>query len=257
MSEEVRRKIHLHGLPPARPGELIHGHYALPSLVAAYPGAHLVTIMREPRCRLISHFLFWRGHLDSEMTGWGGWADRMKLARGRLEDFLEKRSLVSQLDNLFTRFLLCPHPGIPEDSCIAPELHDSLYDQALVKLRRFGLIDIVENSALEQNVARWLGREFHMEPRMSRPCGDFPVQLSDELTSDAVDRLRSLSAIDRRLWIHAAHGGYVPNPELLSDTIYATYVARQTSEDLLRAAMTPPSQRRSSPSTAIGCAATL
>src|ERR1041385_7602136 len=53
MSDEVRAKIHLHGLPPARPGELVHGHYALSSLVAAYPGAHLVTVMREPRCRLI------------------------------------------------------------------------------------------------------------------------------------------------------------------------------------------------------------
>jgi hypothetical protein len=256
MSEEVRGKIHLHGLPPARPGELIHGHYALSSLVAAYPGAHLVTVMREPRCRLISHFLFWRGHSDSDMAGWGGWMDRMRLAHGRLEDFLENRSLAAQLDNLFTRFLLSPHPDIPEDSFIAPRHHDRLHDQALAKLRHFGLVDVVENAALERNVARWLGREFHMDAaNVTSLRSDLPVDLFDQLTGRAVERLQSHSAIDRRLWVHAARqADAFPEPEVLAESMFAAYLARQTANFASSAA---PPRYGSPPSPMLGYAASL
>jgi len=259
MSDEVRGKIRLHGLPPARPGELIHGHYALSSLVAAYPDARLVTIMREPRCRLISHFLFWRGHSDSDMAGWGRWTERMKLARGSLHDFLEARSLAPQIDNLFTRFLLHPHPDIPGDSFISPALHDRLYEQALARLGRFALVDVVENAALEQNVARYLGGPFHMDTaNVTVLRSDFPINLSDELTSGAVERLRSLSAIDRRLWIAVARkADAFPDPGLLADALYAAYVEQQTAK-CVSSAPTPLRPRAaSSPPAPSGYAASL
>jgi len=168
--------------------------------------------------------------------------NRMTLARDRLGDFLEDQHLVAQSDNLFTRFLLCPHPDIPADSLIAPELHDSLYEEALAKLGRFGLVDILENPAMAQNFARWFGAEFQMvTSNVTCPRNEFPLCLSDELTPDIVERLLSLTAIDRRLWIHTARkADAFPDPELQADAIYASYVARQTAR--FSVPMTLPSQ---------------
>jgi hypothetical protein len=221
IAESIRRHIYLSGMPDRGCHDLIDGHFSLSSL-ASFRDGRFVTIMREPRCRLISHFLYWRGQSEDELLAWGAWSERVRLAHGRLLEFLANQTLASQIDNLFTRFLLCPHADIPTGAFIPPELHDELYHEAYPKLQQFGLVDLLENPAMEQNIQKWLGREFHMiEDNVSAPRMDLPVSLAEELTVDALTRVWSLSAIDRRLWKHTARRmNAFADPEVHADALF-------------------------------------
>jgi hypothetical protein len=55
-----------------RDERLVRAHMALSTLRAAYPGARFMTVLREPTCRLLSHWVFWRGFTDETGQGLGG-----------------------------------------------------------------------------------------------------------------------------------------------------------------------------------------
>jgi hypothetical protein len=132
--------------------------------------------------------------------------------------------------NLYTRFLLCPHKNIPEDNFIPDALSDELYDEAVTKLKCFELADILENPAMQQNIQRWLQRDFHlMRDNVTVSSNDFPVSLPDELIISlfTLEQLSSLSAIDLRLWGHIARRvDAFQAPEFHADQLFTQYVAR-------------------------------
>jgi hypothetical protein len=59
-----------------RDADLVTGHIARSTLRAAHPSHRLMTILREPRCRVISHWLFWRSVPDADRVAWGSWDAR-------------------------------------------------------------------------------------------------------------------------------------------------------------------------------------
>ncbi len=231
VDEQVRQRIYLHVLPHRGTFDLIVGHFSLASLLAIDPDMRCLTVVREPRCRLVSHFLFWRGRPDPDVTKWGAYADRMRLARGRLETFLTATILAPQIDNLFTRFLLSPHPDIPDEAFIRAEMHDRLYREALVRLERVDLAVLLEDARLERRVSRFLGRRFQLErENVSTPRMDQPLSLDRELTAEALTQLDSLTAIDRPLWSHLARRSVrTKDPEGDAEAIFRGYVAQQTA----------------------------
>src|ERR1700678_3533901 len=94
---ENRAFIHLSPDTIPRDEKLVRAHMALSTLKAAYPGARFMTVVREPICRLLSHYVFWRGFTEQQDKDWGGWAAYSSLARGRLEAFLADRRIACQI----------------------------------------------------------------------------------------------------------------------------------------------------------------
>ena len=204
LPENLRRRILLGGRIPGA-YDFVGGHMALTTLRTSFPTAPLVTLMREPRVRLLSHFLYCRALSDATLASWGRWAERISLARGRLNDVVTNPLLASQLDNVFARFLLHPHAGIPAGDFIPEERHRVLYREAVVRLDEFGHVDLLENPNLERNIGNWLGRNFRMiHDNVTAPAEKYPLDLSDEIDPQTLGRISRLSAIDLQLWIHVA-----------------------------------------------------
>ena len=136
----------------------IAGHISLSTLLEGRPEAQLVTILREPVSRILSHWLFCRAVTDAQLEPWGPeWSTIVQQSRGSLMDFLTASTGASQSDNLTLRYLLRPHPLIPEAGFIDERDDDALSAEALDRLRRFSLVDVSENPVLEINLGRWFG----------------------------------------------------------------------------------------------------
>jgi hypothetical protein len=102
----VRRTIHL---PPAgipEGADLVAGHFAFSSLRRAHGSAQLITVLREPVCRLLSLWLFWRQHDDAMLAPWGKWGDSVRMSRRPLAEFLRAPLVGCQTDNQLLRMLL-------------------------------------------------------------------------------------------------------------------------------------------------------
>jgi hypothetical protein len=234
IAEGLRDQIFLDRQPPHYGYAIIAGHKSLSSLQAAYRDQPLVTVMREPRIRLLSHYLFWRFLPDDNLALWGRYGDHMKLARAPLGDFLQQQTIACQTDNIFTRFLLGPHPDIPVDDFIAERTHQALFRDALAKLVCFDFIDLIENSGIERRLSDWLGRDAKLKLHNETvPNAEGAINLRLELTPAAVQRMQSLTAIDRQLWIYLAEQlGVFPDAASRGEQLFARYVEIQTESHL-------------------------
>lgn len=225
VSEEIRRSIYLEQLPEGE-FEFVGGHIGLTSLRARYPRARLITVMREPRIRLISYFCHWRSASDEVLASWGDYASRIRLSHGRLSNFLFQDSIANHIDNVFARFLLYPHRDIPDDDFIDHRLHGILYREAKKKLNDFQFIDVLENPHLGNNLAMWLGLPFRL--RWDHDTGvrdDLKSDLAEEFSEATHRRLRTLTAIDSRLWaIYARRIRGVFRRSRWADGLLTTYV---------------------------------
>jgi hypothetical protein len=140
--------------------DYITGHVSFSSFRQRYPTAQYVTFCREPICRIVSFWLFWRGWSDEQLRDWGEFGELVALARNPLEHFLAQKRLAVQFDNLYVRMLLWPHPLLPEDDLIDPRNDAMLLRDATKLLSRFSYTDLVENPALARNLEAWLERPF-------------------------------------------------------------------------------------------------
>jgi len=188
LDAEVRSVIHLEGLPPAEGADLVAGHFAYSTLAKARPGARFMTVLREPRSRLLSLWMHWRAT----------WQERQPFA-----EFLDYPQAGYQTDNIALRMLLWPHPQIPDAGFIDAAFDQRLGDEALARLESFDFSDTVENPSLERNVRDWLVRPF-AQPRVNETARMPPAlrgSLGDELTAEALARLDQRSRLDRLLWL--------------------------------------------------------
>ncbi len=181
---------------------LVRAHMSASTLRAAYGGGQFVTVLREPVCRLLSHFVFWRSFPPAALADWGGWAGRMALARGPLAAFLESPEIACQIDNVALRLLLWPHERIPDGGFIPPEEDAGLLDAARASLARFDHVGIAEAPDFWARLAAWLGRDFTPQRVNETPNlpPDARLDLAAELTSEAWARLEARTRLDRVLW---------------------------------------------------------
>jgi hypothetical protein len=157
MDESLRRQIYSSPSSLPEHANLVAGHFALSTLLTAYPLAQRLTILREPFSRLLSHWLYWRQYADTDLAAWGDWAAQVRMSRQPLVDFLSASSLACQTDNLMLRMLLWPHPLITADHFINPVHDHRLLRDAMMRLRNFDFVDVLEDGALVDNLQRWLG----------------------------------------------------------------------------------------------------
>ncbi len=199
----AEQRAEIYDAPEAMPRAqtLVCGHFALTTLRAAYPGAQLVTVLREPVSRLLSHWMFWRKQQDDALAGWGRWGDVVRQARRPLREFIAEPQLAAQTDNVTLRMLLWPNPMVPAGGFIDPAHDAELLREARRRLDGFALAEIVEGPVVPR-LAAWLGRE--VTCRRLNETADMPepqrTPLDRQLDAATLALLDERSRLDLALW---------------------------------------------------------
>jgi len=224
---ENRPNIYMDVLPEGD-FDFIAGHMALSTLKARFPEGRYMIVLREPRVRLVSLFLYWRSLPETELARFGSWSSLLRLSQSGLFDFLVAKKLACQTDNLFARLLLRPHAAIPDGDFTPSSERHALYEEAKRKIDEFDFVDLLENPKLEGNISFSLTRPFRLCRDNETPVrSDLPIDIEKELSEDVRNRLESLTEIDRQLWAHVAQRQDLLNDKSPSaDHRFAAYVKR-------------------------------
>jgi hypothetical protein len=202
IGRELRANIYLDWTNAPAEAELIAGHFALSTLREKFPAARMMTVLREPISRVLSHWLYWRTQDDAHLVPWGAWANVMCQARRPLAEFLACEEVACQLDNYYVRAVLWPDPKVPDGDFI-DRMHDrALVRQAAARLKRFDFVDVMENPRFQSNLEEWVGRPVdYLRFNETAPVpADFKSALHDELTPLAFGLLEARTRLDRELW---------------------------------------------------------
>jgi hypothetical protein len=223
---------------------MIAGHFARQTIESRFPGSNLITILREPRARLLSHWFYLGNYTDDVLALYGDWGQTMALARCSLAKFISAPAIACHTDNLMTRMLLWPHDRIPPAGFIAPQDDTMLIAAARAAIDRFRFTDVLENvtmydrlmsflrQAYGQTVWSRLERLIYARRAASRneaapPQPSARQPMADELTDQCLSLLDQRSRLDRHLWRHVA-ARVLPQVELdaLADKSYQRTVGR-------------------------------
>lgn len=227
LSDELRERT----LPePAafRDYDAAIGHFSLSSLLAGFDPADVLTVLREPRCRLLSHHQYWRNLGDDEIDDHDTWADINALAH-ELEfgDWLADPRSAYQTDNLFARMLVPHHPGIRPDAFIADDDVPAVLEATLEEVDRLGWVDVIERGeAVWLDLGRRLGvRLDQVRENVTVERAGRPNPVDQLLGPTAADRLRERTVIDRAVWLAVAERRGVRDPDGLADVAWSRRVA--------------------------------
>ena len=200
-SPEIARTVYLdtNKMPDAR---LAMGHFSRSTLANRYRNAQLLTFLREPQTRLLSHWVYWRATPVEHLALWGGWRDCVEISHGSLKAFLTDPRIACQTDNIVTRMLLWPDQRFGNDAFITPDQDASLLKSALKQLDTFSYCDIIENASFRDSLSRWLGADLPMEHLNSteRVPGNLRLRLDKELDSGTMALLDARCRLDTCLW---------------------------------------------------------
>lgn len=182
--------------------DLVAGHFTPTTTRARYPGARDLTVLREPRTRLLSQWLFTRAHTDRELRQWPGYADLIRASRDPLVDYLADPGNAAHTDNLMVRFLTWPHDAAPPDRFISPRDADRLLEAARQTLSGFSHADALEAPGFVPRLSRWLGTEVRLETRNAMPHipPDLRPDVEAEARGPAADLLIERNVLDTALW---------------------------------------------------------
>jgi hypothetical protein len=202
----IRRQIALDPTELPADAQFISGHIAPSETRARFPEADHFTVLREPRVRLVSNWLFARAHSDFNLRRWRGLATWMRTARSNLSGYIANPHVAAHVDNVSVRFLLWPHDLIPSDGFIDPIHDDELFEEAVAMLDTFAYVGIVEDPDYVADLGEWFGRPLSL-PRLQQVSGlpqpDCP-DLPAEVSGSGADLLQRRTRIDARLWGHLA-----------------------------------------------------
>lgn len=204
--ERNRGFVHLsaQSIPPAE--RVVRAHMSYATLREAYPTGRIMTVLREPVCRLLSHYVFWRGFAEEKHRDWGGWGEISALAREPIDVFLAEPRLACQIDNVATRLLLWPHKLIPADGLIDPAHDAELLAAARARLDGLAFADCSENPWFAGNLEAFLG----VAPRFGRHNVSPPLPRALRLDFDTIwtrpvqAQVTRLTRLDAALWRNLA-----------------------------------------------------
>jgi predicted nuclease with TOPRIM domain len=231
MSPGLRQQIY-ETLPPANGIDFVFGQIAYSTLIQGRPTARLMTVLREPRSRILSLWMYWRSFSDEDDAIAGAWGRVRRLTRQPLAEFLNHPEAACQTDNVYVRRLLWPHPLIPDDGFIDSASDERLTSEAAARLKAFDFADVIENPRLEDNVRAFLARPFVYRRVNETPPmpSELRVPLEQELTREALLLVEHCSRLDRELWrALAAERIAGADPTALSDDTFRRTVTRHAA----------------------------
>jgi hypothetical protein len=203
LSADAMQYVHLtHGDLPAD-ADFIGGHFSLHTLETRYPSARLLTVVREPTSRLLSHWAFWRSAPPGGNRSWGEWAKYTGIAREPLEEFLTRPEIACQTDNVLARMLLFPHAAISSSSFIVEACDDFIIQACIQKLDRFSFTGVLEDTGLWTKLSAYVGRSVsEKREKVTRPTpSEFRTHLAEALSYKNWEIMQKRSRLDLRLWV--------------------------------------------------------
>ena len=210
--------------------DFVCGHISPATTRARFPHATEMTILREPKARLVSHWLFSRTYQDFMLRGWGAWADDVKAARVPLSEFLANPRIAYYTDNAITRFLITPHDLTPFDRFIDEADDDAVLEAAFASLDRFHFLGVLEDPDLATSLSTWLGHDVRIE-RANETQPLPPTRRCDvgAECAGAAELLAARTRLDARLWDRLATPTSLvtdDSPAEERDRIFAAAIAR-------------------------------
>lgn len=203
-----------HFTPETLPADadLVLGHLAPGTTMERYPQGRFLTMLRDPRLRLLSQWIHSRSLSDFDLRHYGTEGRAFRVARLPLRDYLDHANLAPNVDNTITRFLTWPHPLLAQDAFIDPAHDDELLAAARARLDRFDHVGLVEDPRAMQRLSDWLG--VTVQPVRENERTGVPkrrrTDIHGELDPATVAHLDHRTRLDRQLWWYVA-------PRLLDD----------------------------------------
>lgn len=201
LSPRVRRQLIMTPEDIPADADAVFGHIAASTTAARFPVANRLTVLREPRSRLVSHWLFSRAASDFQLRFLGAWGQYVKTARRPLTEYLANRDVAFYTDNLMTRFLVWPHPLAPVDAFIEDRHDQELAEAAVSAFDGFDFIGLIEDPKMKTDMAMWLGRELVLPQSNTSPA--LPKSLQCDVpaeASGAADLIGQRCRIDALVW---------------------------------------------------------
>lgn len=204
MALAFRRRFLLTEDPPIE-SDYLAGHLSTPHSRRRMPDAQHLLVLREPRARVISHWLFARSFTPVELWAWGEWGNYLRLTHGPLQEFVADPRVACMHDNLVVRLLVGPDPRIPVEGMIQRKHDDELLAIARKRLADYDFVGLLEDRRLVPKIEGWLGQVLTLQrinearplPAKRRPDIDTEVRAA---TPVLLERTR----LDRQLWLDVA-----------------------------------------------------
>ena len=136
----------------------VFGHFTLPTLMRLAPLADIATVLREPRARLLSYYVYLRCKVALR-TMWAPY-DVYVPAERPLAGFLAEPRVAVQTDNRFCRVVMHGDPRVRPGEFIDEADLEPLAAASVERLDRLGFVGLLE----DREVAwRGVGRLFGVE----------------------------------------------------------------------------------------------
>ncbi|MFK7919958.1 MAG: hypothetical protein AB8G14_17920 [Ilumatobacter sp.] len=196
--------IAVHGGGDLTGFDVAMGHFGINSFRRHFALDEIMTVLREPRSRLLSLRTFWGSWSAERHADWDPYDASRRAADSSWEAFLTAPALASQTDNLVARMLVSPHVKVPLDGFIDPDDYEEIFDIARAVLDDLGFCDVVESgAALWSGLSEWLDCPIEAERSLVTqvPPG---TEWSSSITSLSERALSQRTSIDARLWQLAA-----------------------------------------------------
>ena len=197
--------------------DAVAGHLTLPTLLTRFELGDIATVVREPRCRLLSHYEYWRG-LDAEARDRElPWASSRSAATLDFAEWLADESIAYQSDNTLIRQLV-DDPAIPENRFIANDDLARLAKLAGRCIDQLGFVGLVEEGdAVFDRLGRFVGHR--LERRRINVTNREPSRAVDltAIFEHSTHVLASRTAGDALVWRAAARRVGIANPEVLAE----------------------------------------
>jgi hypothetical protein len=206
----------------------VSGHLRLSTLLQLTPSESIGTILREPRARLLSQYVYWR-------TQPGEGAPQFQpreYALRPLDVFLSEAAVAHANDNLVCRMLLDPDPRLPIRDFIASSDVEAIASDAAAKVDALGFVGLLElGDAAWQGLSRLFGvalapdRQNVTARRRLRPDAE---PLAHPATARTIELLEARTRADALVYEHvlAAAGHGAEARAWLSDAAFANQLVQ-------------------------------
>lgn len=203
--------------------DFVYGHLQFQFTKQAYPHHRFLMLMREPRARLVSHWLYWRSVSDEDLLPWGEWGEWVKSARQDFGAFLSDPRSFSQTDNVAARMLLQPHEAIPDGELIRRSDFAALERSLAEALKFIDLLAFTEDRELHQKLEQFIGQPLEVKHEnvtiLRSADADLDVRRQIELADPEL--IERMTFLDRLVWRAALErAGFTGNMEVFADQCF-------------------------------------
>jgi hypothetical protein len=187
----------------------VSGHFSLATLLEIADASSISTVLREPRARLLSLYIYWR--TLGIHHGFSPYSAN-EYAQRPLWEFLAEPILAPVIDNQVCRILLHGDPRFPEADFAAQTDVEAIAGDAIGRLDALGFVGVLE---FGDSIWEGLGRLFDVKlqptklnvtEEVGRPA---PVEPGEPLlAAEALDLIEQHSAADLLVYDHVLkHAG--------------------------------------------------